>query len=198
MARYRRRRLGRRPLPPFVFLLAAAAVLWLLFSSFISPFSSVQQSEAAMSDRLQAPDYALLSPVMINYPLTPPVSGKITSAFGYRTHPVTQELDFHTGLDIAAADGTDILAALPGEVTEVGYNSIYGNYIVLSHGENIRTRYCHCSEILAAEGEKLREGDRIARVGSTGMVTGAHLHFEVYVDDLLADPAYVLEVRHSA
>ena len=182
MARYRRRRLGRRPLPP----------------SFISPFSSVQQSEAAMSDRLQAPDYALLSPVMINYPLTPPVSGKITSAFGYRTHPVTQELDFHTGLDIAAADGTDILAALPGEVTEVGYNSIYGNYIVLSHWENIRTRYCHCSEILAAEGEKLREGDRIARVGSTGMVTGAHLHFEVYVDDLLADPAYVLEVHHSA
>ena len=144
------------------------------------------------------PEYATAAPIMVNYPLTPPVSGRITSGFGYRLHPVTGERDFHTGIDIAAEEGTPIAAALPGTVVEVGYDSIYGNYIRLSHGTNIETRYCHCSEILAKEGSKLREGERIALVGSTGMTTGAHLHFEVLADGLLADPAGVLEVHHDA
>lgn len=120
--------------------------------------------------------------------LSPPTSGKITSGFGYRLHPVTGERDFHTGIDIAAAEGTPVVAALPGTVTEVGYDGIYGNYVRMSHGTNIETRYCHCSEILVEEGSQLREGERIALSGSTGMTTGAHLHFEVLADGLLADP----------
>ena len=147
---------------------------------------------------LPVPDYATMAPITINYPLTPPLSGKITSGFGYRLHPVTGERDFHTGLDIAAAEGTPVVAALPGTVTEVGYDGIYGNYVRMSHGTNIETRYCHCSEILVEEGRQLREGERIALSGSTGMTTGAHLHFEVLADGLLADPASVLEVHHDA
>lgn len=147
---------------------------------------------------LPVPDYATMAPITINYPLTPPLSGKITSGFGYRLHPVTGERDFHTGIDIAAAEGTPVVAALPGTVTEVGYDGIYGNYVRMSHGTNIETRYCHCSEILVEEGSQLREGERIALSGSTGMTTGAHLHFEVLADGLLADPASVLEVHHDA
>lgn len=147
---------------------------------------------------LSVPDYATMAPITINYPLTPPLSGKITSGFGYRLHPVTGERDFHTGIDIAAAEGTPVVAALPGTVTEVGYDGIYGNYVRMSHGTNIETRYCHCSEILVEEGSQLREGERIALSGSTGMTTGAHLHFEVLADGLLADPASVLEVHHDA
>ena len=73
---------------------------------------------------LPVPDYATMAPITINYPLTPPLSGKITSGFGYRLHPVTGERDFHTGIDIAAAEGTPVVAALPGTVTEVGYDGI--------------------------------------------------------------------------
>ena len=90
------------------------------------------------------------------------------------------------------------MAALPGTVTEVGYDGIYGNYVRMSHGTNIETWYCHCSEILVEEGSQLREGERIALSGSTGMTTGAHLHFEVLADGLLADPASVLEVHYDA
>lgn len=117
-----------------------------------------------------------------------PVYGRLTSPFGLREHPVTGAGDYHTGLDIAAAEGADIYAAYPGTVTEVGRSDIYGNYIVLDHGGGLTTRYCHCSSILAREGQNLRAGARIAEVGSTGMVTGPHLHFEVRVDGDLVQP----------
>lgn len=169
-----------------------------LAAAVLFPARAAEGAQAPDFSRLPVPEYATTAPIIINYPLTPPVSGKITSGFGYRLHPVTGERDFHTGIDIAADEGTPIAAALPGTVVEVGYDGIYGNYIRLSHGTNIETRYCHCSEILAEEGSKLREGERIALVGSTGMTTGAHLHFEVLADGLLADPAGVLEVHHDA
>lgn len=169
-----------------------------LAAAVLFPARAAEGAQAPDFSGLPVPEYATTAPIIINYPLTPPVSGKITSGFGYRLHPVTGERDFHTGIDIAADEGTPIAAALPGTVVEVGYDGIYGNYIRLSHGTNIETRYCHCSEILAEEGSKLREGERIALVGSTGMTTGAHLHFEVLADGLLADPAGVLEVHHDA
>ena len=169
-----------------------------LAAAVLFPARAAEGAQTPDFSGLPVPEYATTAPIIINYPLTPPVSGKITSGFGYRLHPVTGERDFHTGIDIAADEGTPIAAALPGTVVEVGYDGIYGNYIRLSHGTNIETRYCHCSEILAEEGSKLREGERIALVGSTGMTTGAHLHFEVLADGLLADPAGVLEVHHDA
>ena len=169
-----------------------------LAAAVLFPARAAEGAQTPDFSGLPVPEYTTTAPIIINYPLTPPVSGKITSGFGYRLHPVTGERDFHTGIDIAADEGTPIAAALPGTVVEVGYDGIYGNYIRLSHGTNIETRYCHCSEILAEEGSKLREGERIALVGSTGMTTGAHLHFEVLADGLLADPAGVLEVHHDA
>lgn len=142
---------------------------------------------------LKAPKNASLSPLMVTGPLYAPVEGRITSLFGYRYHPTTNMLDFHTGIDVAAPQSTPIRAALPGEVQEVGVSPIYGNYLILNHGNGLTTRYCHCEEVLAAEGEKLRRGEKIALVGSTGVSTGPHLHFEVIFQGVLYDPLWVME-----
>lgn len=146
------------------------------------------------ADGLPAAEGTTLAPYFLTASMWSPVSGLVTSRFGWRGHPVSGQEDFHTGVDIAAAQGTPILAALPGVVEQTGYSESYGNFVVLRHSDNLRTTYNHCSEILAKEGEQLARGDRIARVGSTGISTGPHLHFEVEVKGLKADPLQALEV----
>ena len=146
------------------------------------------------ADGLPAADGTTLAPYFLTASMWSPVSGLVTSRFGWRSHPVSGQEDFHTGVDIAAAQGTPILAALPGVVEQTGYSESYGNFVVLRHSDNLRTTYNHCSEILAKEGEQLARGDRIALVGSTGISTGPHLHFEVEVKGLKADPLQALEV----
>lgn len=126
--------------------------------------------------------------VLVSVPARYPAYGKLTSPFGPREHPITGVWDFHTGLDIAAPEGADIYAAYPGTVAEVGRSEIYGSFLTLDHGGGLTTRYCHCSRILAREGQRLRAGARVAEVGSTGMVTGPHLHFEARVDGDLIQP----------
>lgn len=121
-------------------------------------------------------------------PLWTPVTGWVTSFYGYREHPITGEEDFHTGVDIAAAEGTAIQAVLPGTVVEAGWSEVYGNRIVLEHEGGLRTIYCHCSRLLAQEGTVVAQGDRIALVGSTGWSTGPHLHLEAEVDGQREDP----------
>ena len=120
-------------------------------------------------------------------PMSFPMEGRITSQFGPRENPVTGKSDWHTGVDIAAAEGTAISAAWPGVVCDVASDSIYGNYIVIDHG-GFKTRYCHCSRIAASEGMRLRQGETAAFCGSTGMSTGPHLHFELIVGGRCADP----------
>lgn len=139
-----------------------------------------------------APEGATFAQVMVSGKVKPPVTGVVTSEFHYRDHPVTGEGDFHNGIDIAAPWGKDILAALPGVVIDVGESDIYGNTITIQHGKNLQTFYAHCSQILAPLGAAVRQGDRIARVGSTGVSTGPHLHFSVLVDGLYTDPYWVL------
>lgn len=146
------------------------------------------------ADGLPAAEGTTLAPYFLTVSMWSPVSGLVTSRFGWRSHPVSGQNDFHTGVDIAAAQGTPILAALPGVVEQTGYSESYGNFVVLRHSDNLRTTYNHCSEILAKEGEQLARGDRIALVGSTGISTGPHLHFEVEVKGLKADPLQALEV----
>ena len=146
------------------------------------------------ADGLPAAEGTTLAPYFLTASMWSPVSGLVTSRFGWRGHPVSGQEDFHTGVDIAAAQGTPILAALPGVVEQTGYSESYGNFVVLRLSDNLRTTYNHCSEILAKEGEQLARGDRIALVGSTGISTGPHLHFEVEVKGLKADPLQALEV----
>jgi len=120
----------------------------------------------------------------------PPVGeGNLSSAFGYRIHPISGEEGVHTGMDIAAPEGDPVSAAFYGTVLETGENKGYGKYVLMEHAGGLRTFYAHCSEILAGEGMVLRPGDVIAYVGSTGSSTGPHLHFEIRLNGLRCDPA---------
>lgn len=111
-----------------------------------------------------------------------PVCGVLTSSFGSRRGRR------HTGIDIGADSGTEILAAAGGTVTFSGQMSGYGNYIIIDHGNGVETAYGHCSKLLAEKGENVRRGDKIALVGSTGNSTGPHLHFEIKINGEFVDP----------
>ena len=108
-----------------------------------------------------------------------PVSGRITSPFGMRFHPILHAYRKHTGTDIAAPTGTPIKAAAGGVVILAGWYGAYGNTVVLDHGGGLATIYGHCSGLSVSYGQKVKQGQTIARVGSTGLSTGPHVHFEV-------------------
>lgn len=151
---------------------------------------------ATDTGRYPAPEGCLLSPVAVSAkPLLPLKKGTVTSIFGYRLHPITDELDFHTGLDLAAAKGTRISAAWPGTVEETGWSDIYGNYALVSHGGGLATFYAHCDSVVVKEGMRLRQGELIGYVGETGWATGSHLHWEIRVNGLRVDPAWIFGTR---
>ncbi|HEY9860756.1 MAG TPA: peptidoglycan DD-metalloendopeptidase family protein [Candidatus Obscuribacterales bacterium] len=108
-----------------------------------------------------------------------PSDGPITSGFGWRTHPILGYERFHSGTDFGADYGSTIRAANAGIVIYAGWYGGYGNAIVIDHGNGITTLYGHASELFAAEGQVVQRGQAIASVGSTGLSTGPHLHFEV-------------------
>ncbi len=119
----------------------------------------------------------------------PSTSTYITSPYGTRIHPVTGKLKTHTGLDIGAGMGTSIFAAADGTVLISGWNSGgYGNYVVIDHGGGLTTLYAHCSSLLVSAGQRVSRGQVIAKVGSTGISTGPHLHFEVLKNGAHTDP----------
>lgn len=116
----------------------------------------------------------------------------ITSSFGYRVSPVSGETGIHTGLDMAAGYGQSIYAAADGTVADSAWDNSYGNYIKIRHKNNTVTIYAHCSHLCVSEGEKVKKGEKIAEVGSTGASTGNHLHFEIRKDNIRINPEYVL------
>ena len=117
----------------------------------------------------------------LQWPL--PVAGTITSPQGYRTDPITGEISYHSGTDIAVPEGTPILAAADGTVTIANatdsWGGSYGYYVKIDHGGGLTTLYAHCSRICVTVGQEVKSGQVIAYVGHTGRATGAHLHFEV-------------------
>ena len=118
-----------------------------------------------------------------------PTSGRISSPFGYRTHPVTRSYTLHSGIDIAASSGTTVVASRNGKVVSAGYSGSYGNLIVISHGNGMETAYAHLSSIKVSVGETVSQGQLIGKVGSTGRSTGPHLHFEIRVNGTAVNPS---------
>ena len=122
-----------------------------------------------------------------------PPSHKITSGFGYRDKPTAGATSYHQGYDIGASAGAAIVAAADGVVTSTGYSSVLGNYVILSHGGGLFTIYEHCSAVLVSRGQSVSRGSTIAKVGSTGVSTGPHLHFGVQLNGKYVDPGNYLK-----
>lgn len=121
-----------------------------------------------------------------------PVAGWLTSAYGTRRDPITRGADFHPGLDISADYGQPVLATGDATVGSAAPNGAYGNMVILDHGFGIVTKYGHLSRFNVRGGEQVRRGDVIGYVGSTGRSTGAHLHYEIWMNGRLTDPMTLL------
>ncbi len=122
-----------------------------------------------------------------------PTSGRISSGYGNRLHPITKKYAFHSGIDIANSKGTSILASRNGKVTFAGYKGSYGNFIIVNHGNGIETAYAHLSSINVKVGQNVTQGDVIGKMGTTGSSTGSHLHFEIRINGSAVNPSEYIQ-----
>jgi murein DD-endopeptidase MepM/ murein hydrolase activator NlpD len=141
---------------------------------------------------LGIPDNVTYTFQTINIDFIKPVSGIVTSGFGYREDPSDGEIKFHYGTDISANAGTEIYAFADGTITFVGESTSYGNYLMIEHADGISTLYAHCNAISVQSGQIVSKGDEIATVGATGNATGDCLHFELQCEGVYYNPEYYL------
>jgi murein DD-endopeptidase MepM/ murein hydrolase activator NlpD len=126
-----------------------------------------------------------------------PLKGPITSYFGYRPNPFGgRSAEFHRGLDIGAPNGQPILSPADGVVVSTEWNSGYGRILTISHGYGLVTRYAHLSEYYVEEGQRVKRGQKIAAVGSSGRVTGPHLHWETILNGVPVNPLKYLTAKN--
>jgi murein DD-endopeptidase MepM/ murein hydrolase activator NlpD len=129
--------------------------------------------------------------------LLAPVNGSTSSGYGMRRHPILGYKRMHSGLDYKAAYGTPIYAVTDGSVQFAGRNGGYGNFVKLSHGGGLGTGYAHMSRIAVSPGQRVSRGQVIGYVGSTGLSTGPHLHYEMYRNGRKVNPASVQYVTRA-
>ncbi|MCH2486308.1 MAG: M23 family metallopeptidase [Erythrobacter sp.] len=118
----------------------------------------------------------------------PLTDARLSSGYGMRRHPVLGQMRGHKGVDLAAPTGTPVYATADGYVSRADWFSSYGKYISIEHGASLQTRFAHLSDMVVSAGDKVKKGDLIGYVGSTGRSTGPHLHYEVRVDGVAVDP----------
>lgn len=140
--------------------------------------------EAALRERARVPS------------IWPVEGGEATDAFGVRGNPFGGgSSEFHLGQDIAAPRGTQVVAPADGTVVQAGWQSGYGQTVVIDHGNGLTTRYGHLSKIDVTAGREIKRGESLGQVGSTGRSTGPHLHYEVRMGDVPVSPSYYLPPR---
>jgi len=144
---------------------------------------SLEESMAALSETWEQRERLLAST-----PSVMPVRGWFSDGYGWRKDPITAKRMFHKGLDIVAPVGAVVRAPADGVVTRASRTAGYGKMVDISHGYGYRTRYGHMSELLVKPGQRVRRGDAIGRIGSTGRSTGPHLHYEVFRDGRRVNP----------
>lgn len=167
------------------------------------PKEEVPEEEPEISPKVEAflqsqeaySEYAVPANVSYDLPELPfkyesPIIGCTSSGFGYRLHPICNEVKYHYGTDLAAAYGSEIRAFADGTVRAIGEESGgYGKYIIIDHADGYSTLYAHCSELCVSSGE-VKRGDVIALVGQTGAATGPHLHFELMCGETYLNPEF--------
>lgn len=154
------------------------------FSQWVESQTVVKSIQAiVLPQQVQS---SLPRPGKIVFPTS--ANSPITSEFGWRIHPITGERRFHSGIDFGAAKGSPIYAVDAGRVESAGERGGYGNAVVVQHKARISTLYGHASQLYVSTGQWVQRGQMIAAVGSTGLSTGPHLHFEVRVNGVAQNP----------
>lgn len=147
--------------------------------------SSASEPESAQEDLPEAaPKYV--------FPLEN-TGAAVTDVFGWREHPVTGTRAYHSGVDLEASGGSNVLAAADGTVLMAEYNEAYGYFVQLEHEDGVQTFYAHLQELLVSPGESVQQGQIIALSGSSGWATGPHLHLGVYIDGEAVEPLSALQ-----
>lgn len=150
---------------------------------------------AFLEEQASFSDYSVPANVSYKAPKLPfeydsPVTGVVSSGFGYRVHPIEGDVLFHYGTDFAVVDGTSVLAFADGTVLTAGEVTGYGQTVIVAHANGWRTLYAHCGSILVKAGDTVTRGDKIALSGHTGNVTGPHLHFELQHNGFFVNPEF--------
>jgi len=138
----------------------------------VSTFAYEMRKELVDNVSLQAEMYHYTPSIYPSY-------GRISSSYGWRTHPVTGRRDFHSGIDIANRVNSAVYATADGRVKEIGYNRYYGRYLIITHKFGYETMFAHLHSIQVKKGDSVSRGEIVARMGSSGRSTGSHLHYEV-------------------
>lgn len=151
---------------------------------------------AARADRAVTEVQALATALDLRWPVDP--EARVTSGFGYRTHPVLGVRKLHEGVDIALPVGTPVGAAGDGRVAGAGEDPVSGRFVAIDHGHGVRTNYCHGESVSVEKGAAVRRGAPVMASGNTGRSTGPHLHFGLRIGGRAVDPAPFLVPRPGA
>lgn len=149
------------------------------------------EAQSEFSD-YEKPENVSYDAPRLDFEYAAPVDGVNSSGFGYRLHPIYDEVRYHYGTDFAACVGTEIKAFADGVVKTAELSESYGNYIIVEHADGCSSLYAHCSELLVSPGQEVKKGEVIALVGETGLATGPHLHFELKQNDMYLNPEFYL------
>lgn len=184
---------GAGCLPFFVVVIVITAILFMGKSAFKKDFNYFIRGEADIKGFFSDIKNSYLE--NMTYPdFIMPLSGNITSPFGNRIHPITNTQEKHTGIDIDINAGYDVKASSDGEIIKQATDERLGNYIIIKHKGSYFTCYAHLDSFKSAEGEYVKSGDIIGVAGSSGQVTGPHLHFEIRKGEERVDPLkYITE-----
>lgn len=162
--------------------------------------NTLKERTGALQDSFRILDMAFQKQALLlsSTPSIYPIRGLMGNGFGWRRDPFTGMRDFHQGLDVVAPLGTKVVSPADGIVTRVGPSGGFGNSVFVSHGYGIMTRYGHLQSFNVRVGQRVKRGDVIGTVGTTGRSTGPHLHYEVLVHQRNVDPVkYILEEYRS-
>ncbi len=162
---------------------------------------SLDEQLEAMKPKLELTKESVakqLQALAVTPTIWPTDSRRVTSTFGIRKDPFTRRATYHAGLDIGGTTGDPIYTAADGTVVEANRSSSHGNHVLVQHSNGLQTHYSHMSKIIAAVGNKVRKGDIIGELGSTGRSTGPHLHYEVIVNGEHVDPEPYLKASRRS
>ena len=159
----------------------------LKLNSYIQQLNKNFNSDEELEKDLKA-SKTKLEAIVNALPTSVPAFGKISSPFGMRMHPIKKVNKVHEGVDISSSSGDPIRASAAGIVKYSGFSGGYGNYVIIDHNNGYSTIYAHASKLLVKNGDNVDKGQKIALVGSTGLSTGPHLHFEIRINNVPVNP----------